>query len=100
MRRTFPRPRPRFASGSRTGTTSRPSLMPLRAGRPRPTIRPKDEDREKKLQVLRALLKGLPADETAVFMDEVDVNLNPKVGCMWMLRGQQATVDTPGNNVK
>jgi hypothetical protein len=25
---------------------------------------------------LRALLKGLPDDETAVFMDEVDVNLN------------------------
>ena len=49
--------------------------------RPRPTIRPKDPDREKKLRVLRALLEGLPADETAVFMDEVDVNLNPKVGC-------------------
>ena len=66
--------------------------------RPRPTIRPKDPDREKKLVALRALLKGLPADETAVFMDEVDVNLNPKVGCMWMRRGEQAAVETPGNN--
>jgi hypothetical protein len=28
---------------------------------------------------LRTLLHGLPAGETAVFMDEVDVNLNPKV---------------------
>src|SRR3954462_8446803 len=68
--------------------------------RPRPTIRPKDPDRERKLTALRALLKGLPADETAVFMDEVDVNLNPKVGRMWMKRGQQATVETPGNNEK
>jgi len=68
--------------------------------RPRPVIRPKDPDREKKLSALRALLKGLPADETAVFMDEVDVNLNPKVGCMWMLRGQQAAVETPGTNQK
>ncbi|MDB5312364.1 MAG: transposase [Gemmataceae bacterium] len=68
--------------------------------RPRPVIRPKDPDREKKLRALRALLKGLPADETAVFLDEVDVNLNPKVGCMWMLRGQQAAVETPGNNQK
>jgi hypothetical protein len=33
-------------------------------------------------------------------MDEVDVNLNPKVGCMWMLRGQQAAVETPGANEK
>jgi hypothetical protein len=46
------------------------------------------------------LLKGLPAGETAVFKDEVDVNLNPKVGCMWMLRGQQAAVETPGTNKK
>jgi transposase len=68
--------------------------------RPRPTIRPQDSDREKKLQHLRALLRGLSADETAVFMDEVDVNLNPKVGCMWMKRGEQATVETPGTNEK
>jgi putative transposase len=68
--------------------------------RPRPTIRPKDPDREKKLAALRALLRGLPAGETAVFMDEVDVNLNPKVGCMWMKRGEQAAVDTPGTNEK
>jgi len=68
--------------------------------RPRPTIRPKDPDREAKLQVLRTRLRTLPADETAVFMDEVDVNLNPKVGCQWMLRGEQAVVETPGTNVK
>jgi transposase len=68
--------------------------------RPRPVIRPKDQDREKKLAALRSLLKSLPADETAVFMDEVDVNLNPKVGCQWMRRGEQAAVETPGNNEK
>lgn len=68
--------------------------------RPRPTIRPTDPDREKKLRALRALLKGLPADETAVFMDEVDVNLNPKVGCQWMRKGEQAAVETPGTNEK
>jgi transposase len=60
--------------------------------RPRPVIRPKDPDRGAKLRALRELLHGLPADETAVFMDEVDVNLNPKVGCMWMRRGEQAVV--------
>src|SRR3954468_3467267 len=68
--------------------------------RPRPIIRPKDPDREAKLRALRSLLKNLPSDETAVFMDEVDVNLNPKVGCMWMKRGEQAAVETPGNNEK
>lgn len=68
--------------------------------RPRPTIRPKDPDRDRKLAALRALLKGLPSDETAVFMDEVEVNLNPKVGSMWMKRGEQAAVETPGTNEK
>jgi putative transposase len=68
--------------------------------RPRPSIRPKDPDRERKLAAIRALLQSLPADETAVFMDEVDVNLNPKVGCMWMKRGEQAAVETPGTNEK
>lgn len=67
---------------------------------PRPVIRPKDPARDRKHAALRALLRGLPADETAVFMDEVDVNLNPMVGCMWMRRGEQAAVETPGTNEK
>jgi putative transposase len=66
--------------------------------RPRPTIRPKDPQRQAKLDALRRLLGGLPDDETAVFADEVDVNLNPKVGSMWMRRGEQAAVETPGTN--
>jgi transposase len=68
--------------------------------RPRPVLRPRDPDRQAKLAALRALLRGLPADETAVFMDEVDINLNPKIGCLWMRRGQQAAVETPGTNDK
>jgi transposase len=68
--------------------------------RPRPALRPRDPERPAKLAALRALLRGLPDDETAVFMDEVDVNLNPKVGCMWMRKGDQAAVETPGTNVK
>lgn len=35
-----------------------------------------------------------------MFQDEVDLNLNPDIGCMWMQRGEQAEVVTPGNNVK
>jgi putative transposase len=68
--------------------------------RPRPVLGPKDPDRQAKLDALRALLAGLPADETAVFQDEVDINTNPKIGSMWMVKGQQAEVETPGNNEK
>ena len=68
--------------------------------RPCPVVRRRDPDRAAKLAALRKLLHGLPADETAVFMDEVEVHTNPKVGAMWMRRGEQATVETPGDNEK
>ena len=68
--------------------------------RPRPVLGPKDPKRPYKLRKIRALLRHLPANEIAVFQDEVDVNTNPKIGSMWMLRGQQADVVTPGTNTK
>jgi putative transposase len=68
--------------------------------RPRPVLGPTDAERQAKLDKLRALLAGLPDDETAVFQDEVDINTNPKIGSMWMVRGEQAEVETPGNNEK
>jgi putative transposase len=68
--------------------------------RPRPVLARQDPDRAALLAGLRALLVGLPDDETAVFEDEVDVNLNPKIGCQWMRRGQQAEVVTLGDNAK
>lgn len=68
--------------------------------RPRPVLRRQDPDRAATLAKLRGLLLDLPDDETAVFEDEVDLNLNPKIGCMWMRRGQQAQVVTPGDNAK
>jgi putative transposase len=68
--------------------------------RPRPAAGPEDPRRAQKLRQIRALLRDLPADETALFQDEADVNTNPEVGCMWMYRGQQAQVVTPGTNVK
>jgi putative transposase len=68
--------------------------------RPRPVVGPSDPEREVKLQALRQLLATLPATEIAVFQDEVDINTNPKIGAMWMRRGQQAEISTPGTNEK
>ena len=67
---------------------------------PAPFSSPSDEQREAKLAALRQLLAELPDDETAVFQDEVDINTNPKIGSMWMVKGHQAKVETPGNNEK
>jgi transposase len=68
--------------------------------RPRPTVGPEDEQREAKLERLRDLLAELPADETVVWEDEADINTNPEIGRMWMRRGQQAEIPTPGTNDK
>ena len=68
--------------------------------RPRPVVGPRDPEHARKLRQIRRLLARLPADETTVFQDEVDVHLNPKIGACWMPRGQQAEVTTPGNNEK
>jgi putative transposase len=68
--------------------------------RPRPVPPPNEEQRRVKLAELRKLLEELPADETAVWQDEVEVHTNPKIGRMWMPKGQQAKVQTPGTNTK
>jgi transposase len=68
--------------------------------RPRPVVGPVDPEHDDKLRAIRRLLAELPPDEAAVFQDEVDVHLNPKIGSCWMPKGRQAEVRTPGNNEK
>jgi putative transposase len=68
--------------------------------RPRPVVGLTDPEYEHKLREICSLLRSLPDNELAVFQDEVDLNLNPKIGSMWMRKGEQAVVETPGNNHK
>lgn len=68
--------------------------------RPRPVVGPRDPDHAAKLRKIQCLVASLPAHETVVFQDEVDIHLNPKIGSCWMARGEQAEVVTPGNNEK
>jgi putative transposase len=49
---------------------------------------------------LRKLVATLPEDETLVWQDGVEIHTNPKIGRMWMLKGQQASITTPGTNRK
>lgn len=73
-----------------------------RLGRPRPTVGcpwPKAR-KTRRLNALRRLLEGLPPDQIGFYVDEVDIHLNPKIGCDWMNRGTQKQVMTPGKNVK
>ncbi len=85
-------------------TTLSRALRQIRArrGRPRPTVRcpwPKRR-KNRRLHAIRQLLATLPKDHVAVYEDEVDVHLNPKIGLDWMGYGQQKEVVTPGQNAK
>jgi transposase len=68
--------------------------------RPRPVLRRPDPDKDSILKGLRRLLRGLPPDEVVLFQDEADLQTNPDIGAMWMRRGEQAEVETPGDNRK
>jgi len=74
----------------------------VRRGMPKPTVgcpwsKPA---KNKRLALIRELIATLPADQAALWEDEMDVHLNPKIGPDWMLPGTQRRVMTPGKNVK
>lgn len=74
----------------------------VRHGRPKPTVACPwhKAHKTRRLNELRRLEEQCPSDEVVVFVDEVDIHLNPKIGPDWMLRGQQKEVPTPGKNQK
>ena len=78
------------------------TLIRARRANPRPRVKcpwlPAVKTR--RINALRRLIATLPPREAAVYEDEVDVHLNPKIGLDWMGLGQQKEAMTPGQNVK
>lgn len=85
------------------GTMSRAlAFIKARRGKPRPRVKcpwhPAVKTR--RLNQIARLVASLPRNEVAVYEDEVDIHLNPKIGLDWMGLGQQKEVLTPGKNEK
>jgi transposase len=78
------------------------ALIKARRGKPRPTVKcpwhPAVKTR--RLNKIAHLVASLPRKEVAVYEDEVDIHLNPKIGLDWMGLGQQKEAVTPGKNEK
>lgn len=76
--------------------------LKIRLGRPKPVVGcPWNKARRKRrLRQLERLIETVPDDEVVLYADEVDVDLNPKIGPDYMLRGTQKMVVTPGKNQK
>src|SRR3954447_7772118 len=93
----------------RTGVTiSVPTMSRLlkrhrvRLGRPKPIVDCPWEKarRDRRLRRIKRLVRDAGPDEVVLYVDEVDIHLNPKIGLDWMLRGPQKEVVTPGKNEK
>jgi transposase len=76
--------------------------LKIRLGRPKPIVGCpwKKLRRIRRIKQIERLLETVPQDEVIVYVDEVDIHLNPKIGPDYMLRGTQKTVLTPGKNEK
>ena len=78
------------------------AAIDARRGRPKPTVNCpwSKASKTRRLRKILKLIETLPKDKVAVYEDEVDIHLNPKLGLDWMVSGQQKTVLTPGQNQK
>jgi hypothetical protein len=56
--------------------------------------------KNRRVNLIHRLIDSLPPDQVAVWEDEADIDLNPKIGSDWTLPGTQRQVMTPGKNVK
>ena len=71
----------------------------LRWRRPKHGL-PRDPDVARVMWHLCERLLAAPADAVTLALDECDVHLVPVLRAMWMPRGQQAVIPTPGTNQK
>jgi len=87
---------------SRTTISRHLRRLGIRLGRPKPIVGcPWSKGRKtRRLNKIQRMIAGLAKGEVVVYLDEVDIHLNPKIGPDWMLRGTQKTVMTPGKNQK
>jgi hypothetical protein len=92
-------------TGIKISTTTMSRLLAqhrVRNGRPKPCVAcpwPKAR-KTRRLNAIRRLAEQPPKNSAVLYVDEVDVHLNPKIGNDWMLEGQQKQVLTPGQNAK
>ena len=68
--------------------------------RARPTLCKRDPRKAEKLQAIAHTIDTADAYTEVFFVDEADIDLNPRIGYTWSRRGHQAAIPTPGQNEK
>lgn len=67
--------------------------------RTRPILTRRDPGKNRKLRAIEQALRRRRGVDV-FYVDEADVNFNPKLGAVWTPRGQQVGIPTPGQNQK
>ncbi|MCC8368460.1 IS630 family transposase [Xenorhabdus sp. PB61.4] len=65
-----------------------------------PTVKKPDPEYDEKMAKITEALANASEQHLVFYEDEVDIDLNPKIGADWCLKGQQKRVMTPGKNQK
>ncbi len=71
-----------------------------RRGRPRPALRIPVRGCHQILERIETLVDCASVEDEVLYVDEADIDLNPRIGLTYLRRGRQALVLTPGKNVK
>jgi transposase len=68
--------------------------------RARPTLHKRDPRKAEKLAAIQHAIDSEDPYTEVFFVDEADIDLNPRIGFTWSRRGHQSAVPTPGQNRK
>ena len=72
----------------------------VRRGRPRAGLRIPVRGRRRILKQIDRLVARADASDEVFYVDEADIDLNPRIGTTYLRHGKQLVVLTPGKNVK
>ncbi len=65
-----------------------------------PTLCIQDKKKASKMKVINKALATATAENPVFYVDEADVDLNPRIGSCWSIKGKQTRIPTPGQNRK
>ncbi len=68
--------------------------------RARPILNRRDPNKNQKLRAINRVLKRRRPGTEVFYVDEADVDFNPRIGPAWTRRGRQTGIVTPGQNIK
>ena len=68
--------------------------------RARPTLHIRHPDSAKRMKAINERLAQPESGVEVFYVDEADIDLNPKIGFLWSPIGEQQTIPTPGKNRK